>query len=114
MSNLLKNNIDPTAGLNTMLNSIFVSAPPLRIFILLISSVFIGYTLQPVPAWLSNMFDTSFIFKLLVLMFTGWASLSPLEGYASIYIMVFSFIILGMFELSRASVSVSVDVNKKK
>ena len=30
-----------------------------RMFIMLICGVFIGYTLQPVPQWLSDLFDTS-------------------------------------------------------
>ena len=111
MSNLAKV-MDPMIGVNSALNALFTTAPPLRVFIILITSVWIGYTLQPVPAWLNDMFNTSLLFKLLILIFAGWAGLHPLDGYTSVYIVGASFLILALFEFSR--VKVAVDVSTKK
>ena len=112
MSNLARFNTDPMSGINAGLNAFFTSAPPLRVFIILITSVWIGYTLQPVPSWASAVFDTSILFKLLVLIMSGWAALHPLEGYTVIYIIGAAIVILGLFEFSR--VKVAVDVSTKK
>ncbi len=108
MSNFARSNMDPMAGINAGLNAFFTTAPPLRVFIILITSVWIGYTLQPVPTWANAVFDTSVLFKFLVLIMSGWAALHPLEGYTVIYIIGASMLILGLFEFSRVKVAVEV------
>ena len=51
----------------------------LRMILLLISSVFMGYTLQPVPKWLNNLFDTSNILKFFILFISGSLVVYPLN-----------------------------------
>ena len=58
-------------------NNIFAN-DYIRTFIIIISGVFIGYTIQPIPKWLHNIFDTSNIFKFFVLFYTGAIALYPL------------------------------------
>ncbi len=73
----------------------------IRIFILLITGVFVGYTLQPVPSWLNNLFDTSVIFKFFILYLVGCVSLYPLKDYTILHIFGGSLLVLIVFELSR-------------
>ena len=40
-----------------------------HIIIYILTSIYIGYTLQPVPVWLNTLFDKSFIFKFFILFF---------------------------------------------
>lgn len=68
-----------------------------RLFSLVISGVFAGYTLQPVPKWLNNLFDTSILFKYMVLVIIGITALYPVNGKKMIDILISSGIILLLF-----------------
>lgn len=73
----------------------------LRMFIMLICSVFIGYTLQPVPKWLSNLFDNSNLFKFVVLVAAGITAVYPLDGDELACIVIGAVVILMLFSLFR-------------
>lgn len=70
-------------------------------FLLLISGVFAGYTLQPVPKWLNNLFDTSNILKFSVLFVGGAISVYPLTQENIITVTLCSVIILFLFQMAR-------------
>lgn len=72
-----------------------------RIFIMLICGVFMGYTLQPVPHWLTNLFDTSNIFKFFILFFAGVTAVYPLDNNEIYYIFFGSLLILVLFSFFR-------------
>lgn len=73
----------------------------LRMILLLISSVFMGYTLQPVPKWLNNLFDTSNILKFFVLFISGSLVVYPLNEDNIIYVTLCSILVLIIFNISR-------------
>jgi hypothetical protein len=73
----------------------------LRMILLLISSVFMGYTLQPVPKWLNNLFDTSNILKFFILFISGTLAVYPLNNENIIYVTVCSILVLVIFNVSR-------------
>lgn len=73
----------------------------LRTTLLIMTSVFIGYTLQPVPKWLNNLFDTSHVFKFIIMMIVGITALYPLDATKLINIIIGSIIVLVLFEASR-------------
>ncbi len=73
----------------------------LRMLILIVCSVFIGYTLQPVPKWLNNLFDTSNIFKFFILFMVGATTVYPLNKYNIIWITFGSVGCLFLFHLAR-------------
>jgi hypothetical protein len=60
----------------------------LRVLLLLITGVYMGYTLQPVPKWLSNLFDTSVFFKFAVLFIAGSIALYPLNDKSFMWVIV--------------------------
>ena len=60
-------------GLNYVFGNKFV-----RMFIAILTSIWAGYILQPVPAWLNNVFNTSHAFKFVVLVFIGLAMSDPI------------------------------------
>jgi len=63
----------------------------LRIPLLLLSGVFIGYTLEPVPHWLMIYFRTSNLFKFLILVIAGLTAFEPyLLNPSNIGIVIFS------------------------
>lgn len=73
----------------------------IRVFIMLITGVFAGYTLQPVPPWLSTFFDKSNILKFLVLFLGGSVAAYPLTNHNIIIVSICSLIILTIFQLFR-------------
>ena len=73
----------------------------LRMILLLISSVFMGYTLQPVPKWLNNLFDTSNILKFFILFISGSLVVYPLNEDNIIYVTLCSILVLIIFNISR-------------
>jgi hypothetical protein len=73
----------------------------IRIFIMLITGVFAGYTLQPVPLWLSKFFDTSNLLKFIVLFLGGSVAAYPLTNHNILIISICSIIILTIFHLFR-------------
>jgi len=68
---------------------------------MLICSVLIGYTLQPVPQWLSNLFDKSNSFKFIILFLTGITAVYPLDGNEIYYIIFGSLSVLILFAVFR-------------
>ncbi len=73
----------------------------LRVLLLLITGVYMGYTLQPVPKWLNKMFDTSVLLKFAVLFIAGSISLYPLNNNSLMWVTVGSVLTLGLFEYMR-------------
>jgi hypothetical protein len=69
--------------------------------VMLTCGVLAGYTLQPVPKWLSNLFNTSHVFKFLILFFAGVTAVYPLDGNELFLVFVCSISILFVFELLR-------------
>ena len=60
-----------------------------------------GYTLQPVPKWLNNLFDTSNILKFLVLFISGAIAVYPLTQENIIIVTLCSIIVLFLFQMAR-------------
>lgn len=73
----------------------------IRYLILIVTGVFAGYTLQPVPKWLNNLFDTSYTFKFAVIVLMGMVALYPLDDNEVSYIFIGSFLVLVMFMVFR-------------
>lgn len=73
----------------------------LRSFLLIVVSVWAGYTLQPVPKKLNNMFDTSTTFKFLVLFVLMLTALYPLDNNKVILSIVIPVVTLVFFEFLR-------------
>ena len=69
----------------------------IRVFIMIITGVFAGYTLQPVPTWLNKLFDTSNILKFLVLFLGGCVASYPLTNQNIIMVAICSLVILAIF-----------------
>jgi hypothetical protein len=72
-----------------------------RMLILIVSGVFIGYTLQPVPKWLNNLFDTSNVFKFFVLFAVGSIAVYPLNKNNIVWVTTASIGCLYLFHLAR-------------
>jgi len=85
-----------------------------RIFLLLITSVYIGYTLQPVPKVLNNLFDNSNLFKFLILFICGSTSLYPLDNNKLLYILISSILILILFNYLRSKDIKIIEKNIEK
>ena len=73
----------------------------IRTFIIILSGVFIGYTIQPIPKWLHNIFDTSNIFKFFILFYTGVIALYPLTKDKVQSIIIGVIISMYLFEVFR-------------
>jgi len=73
----------------------------IRVFLLVITGIFAGYTLQPVPTWLNNWFNTSVIFKFIVLVLIGAVALHPLDVNKLRMVLIVSAIILAVFFFAR-------------
>lgn len=78
-----------------------ISYDSIKILLMLVSSVFIGYTLQPVPKWLNKLFDTSFLFKFFIIFISGLIAVFPISPRKFIYVLIFSIITLALFSASR-------------
>jgi len=72
-----------------------------KMFIVIILSVFAGYTLQPMPPALLNLFMNSQIFKLLVLVTLFSVSSLPLTKEKFLNIVIASVVVLVLFETLR-------------
>ncbi len=86
----------------------------LRMLLLLVSGVFMGYTLQPVPKWLNNLFDTSNVLKFLVLFVSGAIAVYPLTQENIIIVTLCSVIVLFIFQMARNHDKKLEDKNKKQ
>jgi hypothetical protein len=73
----------------------------LRTILLLVTSVFMGYVLQPVPKWLNNLFNTSNILKFFILFITGSIVIYPLNKYNIYHVIVSSILVLVLFHSAR-------------
>jgi hypothetical protein len=86
---------------SVILNNYYLKNDYLRIYLLLITGVFMGYTLQPVPKWLSNLFDTSHTLKFFVLFISGCIVVYPVNKNNIKWVTVGSIITLIIFYLAR-------------
>lgn len=82
-------------------NNEFLRNDYLRIALLLVTGVFMGYTLQPVPKWLNKMFDTSHTLKFFVLFIAGCIAVYPVNKSNIIWVGLGSALTLGLFHLAR-------------
>jgi hypothetical protein len=72
-----------------------------RTFLIMVTGVFAGYTLQPVPKWLSHMFDRSFLLKFMILFSWGCVILYPLSNTSIMIIFICTLLTLTLFEILR-------------
>ena len=79
----------------------FLQNDYLRITLLLVTGVFIGYTLQPVPKWLNKLFNTSQIFKFFVLFIAGCIAVYPINKNNIIWVGFASTLTIVLFQLAR-------------
>lgn len=87
---------DLLASVNGALSNDFI-----RSFLIVVTGVFAGYTLQPVPEWLNNLFDTSHLFKFIVIMIIGMTVLYPLDTPKMASVVGVSALTLLVFFLAR-------------
>ena len=83
------------------LNNDFLRNDYLRIALLLVTGVFMGYTLQPVPKWLNKLFDTSHTLKFFVLFIAGCIAVYPVNKSNIIWVGLGSALTLGLFHAAR-------------
>jgi hypothetical protein len=86
---------------SVVFNNEFLRRDYLRITLLLVTGVFMGYTLQPVPKWLNKMFDTSHILKFFVLFIAGCIAVYPVNKSNIIWVALGSALTLGIFYAAR-------------
>lgn len=79
--------------INKVLDNIY-----LKTFLIILTGIYAGYTLQPVPKWLNNLFDTNIIFKFLIILIIGITMLHPLDSTKMTVVIVCAVLILGLFE----------------
>jgi len=84
-----------------------------RILLLLITTVLVGYTLQPIPKWLDKLFNTSIFFKFIILFIIGLISVYPITPFNLIIVFMFSIVVLVLFSISRY-VDVYIEKNNEK
>jgi hypothetical protein len=70
----------------------------IRMMLFIISGVFLGYTLEPIPKTLDKLFKTSIIFKFLILFVTACIYVYPLNIHHIINIVICSIMALVIFE----------------
>jgi ABC-type dipeptide/oligopeptide/nickel transport system permease subunit len=73
----------------------------IKLFLTLVTGVLAGYTLQPVPEWLNNLFNTSNLLKFIILVIISFTILHPLDEDKLKLSIISSFIILFLFEKMR-------------
>ena len=72
-----------------------------RTFLVLLFSVFAGYTLQPMPSTLNSLFMESQGFKMFVLVMLGVLVSLPLTREKLINVLIASLLVLVLFETLR-------------
>jgi hypothetical protein len=82
------------------LNALFKN-DEFRTFIFIITSIWLGYTLQPVPDWLNQVFDTSNIVKFLIIFAVGATSFYPLDNREVRNLFVGTIVVMFIFHLMR-------------
>lgn len=72
-----------------------------KTFLVILTTIYIGYVLQPIPKWLNNLFDTNDIFKFIIIMLVVLTSLHPIDNNKLIVSVVIPIIILYLFKYFR-------------
>ena len=70
----------------------------IRMFTIMITGVFAGYTLHIAPTQLSALFDNSVLFKFIILMLIGFSNFHPMTNQKIVSLMFISALILVVFE----------------
>ena len=78
-------------------------------FFTLFSGIFLGYTLQPVPNWLNDIFNTNQLFKYFVIVIVGLTVTYPVDKTEFIAIIIIAAVILVLLELMREKIEKYVD-----
>ena len=86
-----------TQNLNNSLSNDYI-----RTTILVIASVFAGYTLYRVPRPLNNLFYKSWLFKYMILFFGIATGLYPLSNDQMLLALIVPAVVLFIFEMMRA------------
>ena len=74
----------------------------MRFSLMVLFWVFMGYTLQPVPKWLNNLFNTSNVFKFAILFIVFTISFYPLTPKTILWSALGSLALLFIFEGFRS------------
>ncbi len=101
MSTYIMEITDSVIETSVKVNNSFLEYNYLRIILLLVTGVFMGYTLQPVPKWLNNMFDTSHTLKFFVLFIAGCIAVYPVNKNNIMWVFIGSIGTLYLFHLFR-------------
>ena len=80
------------------MNNFIYQNNSIRMMLFIISGVFLGYTLEPVPKTLEKLFKTCIIFKFLILFITACIYVYPLNIEHIINIVICCIIALVIFE----------------
>ena len=72
-----------------------------RLLSTLFIGILVGYTIQPVPKWLNNLFDNSNIFKFILIFINCIISTYPIDTSKIINSFISSVIILVIFFVFR-------------
>ncbi len=89
--------------------NVILSNKQMYAFFMLLSGIFLGYTLQPVPDWLNNIFNTSQLFKYIVIIIVGLTVAYPIDKTEFTAIIIMAAIILVMFKLMRIKIEKYLD-----
>jgi hypothetical protein len=81
------------SGLNLVLSN-----DVLRLCLIIVTSTMIGYTLQPVPQWLSSLFDHNIVFKFIVVFLLGVVSMYPLSASKMWIILISSLLVVAFYQ----------------
>ena len=73
----------------------------IRMFTIVVTGVFAGYTLESVPVRLNELFNTSNVFKFCVLFLIGVSNFYPVTNQKLMSIVVISILILLLFATLR-------------
>jgi hypothetical protein len=80
---------------NTFSNDLF------RLLLIILTGIFASYTLRPIPKWLDNLFNTSYILKFIIIIIIGILVVYPINKSKLINVILVSLIILILFEIFR-------------
>lgn len=99
MSNILLDTSEKLVSLGTEYSNISFANDFFRLFSIILTGVFAGYTLQPVPKWLHDLFDNSVLFKFLILLIIGLTGSYPIDSTTKFTNVLFAVIlVLAIFE----------------
>lgn len=80
------------------MNNLIYQNNSIRMMLFMISGIFLGYTLEPIPKTLDKLFKNSIIFKFIIIFVAGCIYVYPLNIEHIINILVCSIIALVLFE----------------